>query len=422
MNDINDYGSYLWSVLTLCLRHLRDNKLLLQWFQLFNMRRGFSREAPSLCLHLSRSLIGFHFRHWLASHLRMSCCVWRRPTCVTMYKSRLKSVFTSQASGAERTTRRNMDKDTVTRTFSIGTISSRSRDSDDFSTARRHSSAGIRALLWATSSAKSFGCSLGSDSQTSRDTVFPNILTPGSIPQFTIPSLSVQSGLRSAHKAKEEEDVESEESVGSSVTEQESSVSLSVSVSSTTSSAISTSSLNLVISDRRAERSVSDPLMQRKSGLHWQGSYPCPEAQHSMDPASRAALSLPHLMKVTTPYGFITLSQSPQMASEETLLCKTGPQRLTKDTETAAWFGTAPNTRTENTGADCSYKSEAKKTFSQDSSDLQTPEISLKSGRKDSCSSFSSTTVPVGPAARHRDGKLKKRFYQVIKKHFTSSQ
>ncbi|XP_041278129.1 C2 calcium-dependent domain-containing protein 4A-like [Onychostruthus taczanowskii] len=35
------------------------------------------------------------------------------------------------------------------------------------------------------------------------------------------------------------------------------------------------------------------------------------------DPTALAALSLPHLPKVTTPYGFVTLGRSPQVTSEE---------------------------------------------------------------------------------------------------------
>ncbi|XP_018777197.2 C2 calcium-dependent domain-containing protein 4B-like [Serinus canaria] len=39
--------------------------------------------------------------------------------------------------------------------------------------------------------------------------------------------------------------------------------------------------------------------------------------QRCPDPTAWAALSLPHLPKVTTPYGFVTLARSPQVTREE---------------------------------------------------------------------------------------------------------
>lgn len=286
-----------------------------------------------------------------------------------------------------------MDKNTVTRTFSIGAISG-VRASDDVSGARRHSSAGIRALLWATSSAKSFGSTQGSETQASRGNLFPNILTPDSIPQFTIPSLSVQSSLRSL----DQEDVsESEESSVGSGAGPSSSLCTSSPGSALSSPSLS-SGLGLIPSDRRAERSISDPF-SRRSFPHRDGSHPCSysDVQHCLDPASRAALSLPHLAKVTTPYGFITLSQSPQMASEEALLCPAGLWRLNKGEET-----------TEGT-VDVKGKSSPpfnKTKLSEEPTDSQSAESTEREGG--SC----------GPPARHGQRKSKKRFYDIIRKHF----
>ncbi|KAK2835681.1 hypothetical protein Q5P01_016165 [Channa striata] len=269
----------------------------------------------------------------------------------------------------------DMDKNTVTRTFSIGAICSGTKDSDDFFTLRRNSSAGIRTLLWATSSAVSFRCSPGSVSpdHPSRETICPNILTPDSIPQFTIPSLSVENSLRitgSLDKEKEEDDGESEEDLRSSGTEPGLFVTVSPACS-TLSSSTSSSGRTLLLSDRKAERSVSDPLTRRRSLLQKEGSYSrsCTEAQQCLDPASRAALSLPHLTKVTTPYGFITLSQSPHMVSEEALLCQAGLQRLIRDEEAACFLSKSPGTRTGNIKGSSSYLSGAKKRLSKDSTD-----------------------------------------------------
>lgn len=295
-----------------------------------------------------------------------------------------------------------MDKNTVTRTFSIGAICNGTKASDDVYTARRHSSAGIRALLWATSSAKSFGCSMGSDSQTSRENIFSNILTPDSIPQFMIPSLSVQNGLRSLEKEAQEDYSESEEGVGSSVTEPDSSLHASLPCSTSSSS----SGLSLALSDRRAERSVSDPFSQRRCLLQREVSYPCSytEAQHCLDPASRAALSLPHLTKVTTPYGFVTLSQSPQMASEEALLCQAGLRRLNKDEETVGCLSKAPGTRT----VDSSPPPGDQKKLSKDSADSQ------------NTGSINEEIKASSPITVNSNRKRKQRLYEVIRKHFTS--
>ena len=304
-----------------------------------------------------------------------------------------------------------MYKDRVTRTFSIGTICSGTKASDDFSTERRHSSAGIRALLWATGGAKSSGCSLGSDSQTSRENIFPNILTPDSIPQFTIPSLSVQNGLRSFDKETEGSDAESGDGPGSPATEHGSSVCIT-----------SPSGFRLVLSERKAERSVSDPLKQRRSRFQREGSYPCSytEAQHCLDPASRAALSLPHLTKVTTPYGFVTLSQSPQMVSEEALLCQAGLRRSTKDQENACCLGKALETRTGYIAGNSPPLTGTKKNPSQDSSDSQAKGRLIKAEIKAFSASSTNPPVSLASAARNPDSKLKRRFYEVIRKHFPS--
>lgn len=291
-----------------------------------------------------------------------------------------------------------MEKNTVTRTFSIGAISSGVRASDDISGARRHSSAGIRALLWATSSAKSFGTSQGSETQTSRENLYPNILTPDSIPQFTIPSLSVQSSLRSL----DQEDVsESEESSGGSGADPSSSLGTSSAGSMLSTSSLS-SGLGLIPSDRRAERSISDPF-SRRSLPHRDGSRPCPfsDVRRCLDPASRAALSLPHLAKVTTPYGFIALSQSPQMASEEALLCPAGLWRFNKGDErterTVSVKGTSSPLLGDNTK------------LSEEPADSQSAEAAQRGG--DAC----------GPPGRSSQRKARKRFYEIIRKHFQFS-
>lgn len=45
-------------------------------------------------------------------------------------------------------------------------------------------------------------------------------------------------------------------------------------------------------------------------------------AEDLVDPTTRAAMSLPHLPKITTPYGFLTLGESPCVRRRESLFFK----------------------------------------------------------------------------------------------------
>ncbi|CAL8253896.1 unnamed protein product [Merluccius merluccius] len=326
----------------------------------------------------------------------------------------------------------------VTRTISAGALSiSKTLRTDNLLALRRHSSAGMRALLWATSGAKSLGSSLGPELQTSRDNIFPNILTPDSIPQFTIPSLSVQTGdsraesTRNRHRD-EEEGPDVDEGLGAELA---SSLSVSPTCSAlwSPSSSPSSSSSDLAVSspDRRAQRSVSDPM--RKSSLKRESSYPGPYNmeevhQHCLDPASRAALSLPHLAKVTTPYGFVTLSQSPQMASEETLLCQASLHRSSakRNQEMPSRCGAkTPVTRTPGAGikGNSLHWPAACQRLSKDSASCQTQKT-LSEG--DCChgivagASADSTSAAATCAASHKQPihrKPKRRLCEIIRKH-----
>lgn len=52
----------------------------------------------------------------------------------------------------------------------------------------------------------------------------------------------------------------------------------------------------------------------------------------SADSVTRAALSLPHLPKIVTPYGFVSLGQSPQVTKEEALFFQFGLDLPSRDT------------------------------------------------------------------------------------------
>lgn len=211
---------------------------------------------------------------------------------------------------------------TVTRTISAGNCTGTSAESQ--SESARHSSAGILALKWATARSSSFGSSLGSEHRGSKDSIRSIVVTQDSIPQFTIPKLALEDGYRSRvnekeRQGKEDEDWRNIDDISGSY-HPRLSLSSSVPLSTTSFSGFSVSP----VPGRKAISDVKRAQTQSNLSLV--------EAEHCSDPASRAALSLPHLPKVTTPYGFITLSKSPQMANEEALFFQ-GHRRWGHDEE-----------------------------------------------------------------------------------------
>ncbi|KAK3532952.1 hypothetical protein QTP70_004544 [Hemibagrus guttatus] len=202
---------------------------------------------------------------------------------------------------------------TVTHRMSAGFITasvfSTSVDNDcELSGLRRNNAAGLRAVT----------CTTGSDA--SRDSLRSIVVTPDSIPQFTIPKLEVEERYTQDRETQPGEDTawKPPEDLTSPLYLSSS----SSFVSSSSSSSLFSSSPAL---GRKARRSISDPDNHRRISARCS---PCTftESDQCSDPATRGALSLPHLAKITTPYGFVTLSQSPQMASEEELFLQAGPR------------------------------------------------------------------------------------------------
>lgn len=121
--------------------------------------------------------------------------------------------------------------------------------------------------------------------KSSRD-IFLHVVTPDRIPQFTIPSLDIHKKHRRSGKGKGQ-------------------------------------------LAGMAWRSGLDPGAEDEGDMAGSSSS-CSNvrlaaAAHAIpDPTARAALSLPHLPKVTTPYGFVTLGQSPQVTGEEALFFHSG--------------------------------------------------------------------------------------------------
>ncbi|XP_053821832.1 C2 calcium-dependent domain-containing protein 4A-like [Vidua chalybeata] len=105
--------------------------------------------------------------------------------------------------------------------------------------------------------------------------IFFHVVTPDRIPQFVIPSLDTHKKQRCSGKGTEE----------------------------------GTGQL-----EGTAWRSSWDPAVQDEHGSN---SSSFNSSCANPDPTAWAALSLPHLPKVTTPYGFVALGRSPQVTAEE---------------------------------------------------------------------------------------------------------
>lgn len=107
--------------------------------------------------------------------------------------------------------------------------------------------------------------------------IFFHVVTPDRIPQFIIPPLDIHKKQRCSGKGEGQRE--------------------------------GTGQL-----EGTAWRSGWEPAVQDEHGSNSSSFY---SSCSNPDPTAWAALSLPHLPKVTTPYGFVTLGRSPQVTSEE---------------------------------------------------------------------------------------------------------
>lgn len=141
-------------------------------------------------------------------------------------------------------------------------------------------------------------------SQKNKD-IFNIVMTPDRIPNFFIPSLDIEH--TSFQQEPEEDSTESSPERGVS---------------------------DEIVQKRRTTRSKSESYIRketmckgesldRRGTLCFADQMTFPEdmerAADHCDPATRAALSLPHLSKITTPYGFLTLGESPNTRRKESL-------------------------------------------------------------------------------------------------------
>lgn len=188
----------------------------------------------------------------------------------------------------------------------------------DLSDLRPNSAASVRVLT------RSAGC----ESRARRDSLRSIVVTPDRIPQFTIPKLAVEEDYKCC--AKDRGIQPGQDTAWELTQHRRDPVHLSSSVSTSSSSSSSLFSSSPVLG-RKAQRSISDPADKLRHTSVRGSSCTFMESDQCCDPATRGALSLPHLAKITTPYGFITLSQSPQMANEEELFLQKDYRSWTRD-------------------------------------------------------------------------------------------
>lgn len=144
--------------------------------------------------------------------------------------------------------------------------------------------------------------------------IFNIVMTPDRIPKFFIPSLDIEH--ISFQQEPEEDSTENSPERGVS---------------------------DEIVQKRRTTRSKSESYIRkettckeesldRRGTLCFTDQMAFPEelerAAHHCDPATRAAFSLPHLSKITTPYGFLTLGESPNTRRKESLFFQCDSEEL----------------------------------------------------------------------------------------------
>lgn len=258
----------------------------------------------------------------------------------------------------------------------------------DLSFLRRNSAAGLRGFM----------CSVGSESCARRDSLRSIVVTPDSIPQFTIPKLTVEDSSR---YSAEDRETQPGEDMAWTVTEELTNPLHLCSLSPSPSPFSSSPALW-----RKAQRSISDPSNHRRISVR---CIPCNfmESDQCSDPATRGALSLPHLAKITTPYGFVTLSQSPQMANEEELFLQIGYRCRARDKKNTPLRNLIVETKSSSSGGTPGVQSHTNADSHQVSRRISSSETNMRSG------SFPS------PATASRP---KQNFWGVLRKHLSNQK
>jgi len=229
--------------------------------------------------------------------------------------------------------------------------------------------------------------------------IFNIVMTPDRIPKFFIPSLDIE------HIAFQQEP---EEDTIENPPERQMS--------------------DEVVQKRRTTRSKSESYIRKdalcKGGsLHRRGTlcfadqaiFPgdLERAAHHSDPATRAALSLPHLSKITTPYGFLTLGESPNTRRKESLFFQHDSEELK--------FLTSQRKKTMSL---VRSSSSPFREFQQAAECRKPPDTPLKTRRAVSWETVCSSQLP--PLSCKPDSEMfpvkceKKKFQVMMKRHLAS--
>ncbi|KAH1168531.1 hypothetical protein KIL84_013121 [Mauremys mutica] len=135
-------------------------------------------------------------------------------------------------------------------------------------------------------------------------------------------------------------------------------------------------------------------------------------ADHS-DPATRAALSLPHLSKITTPYGFLTLGESPNIRRKESLFFEhdsTELRTLLSQRKKATCLSRSPSSALSN--------------LQQSMECVKSPATPFKSSRAVSWEAVCSNQLPPLHCTSGSEGCPvkceKKKFQKLMKSHLSS--
>lgn len=138
-------------------------------------------------------------------------------------------------------------------------------------------------------------------------------------------------------------------------------------------------------------------------------------ADHS-DPATRGALSLPHLAKVTTPYGFLALGESPNIRRKESLFFEQDPN----DIRTLLSQRKKSNSLFRSRSSPLSGSKQQHTAQSEDTTQ-SSRSVSWDAICKSSLSSSSSPPSPLSSFGTERPAPTpeKNKFQRLIKKHIS---
>lgn len=135
--------------------------------------------------------------------------------------------------------------------------------------------------------------------------IFNIVMTPDRIPKFFIPSLDIEHICFQLEPVEDTEDCSQDRRTSTEVAQEP-----------RQSRSKSESHIKKETLCRREQLFIRQTLYSADTSVFFED---LERASNHSDPATRAALSLPHLSKITTPYGFLMLGESPNIRRKESL-------------------------------------------------------------------------------------------------------